>query len=181
MALLANFQGYHPGYSKKIASDLNYLTWAILKGHTGNRAGEVTLCSPDARDVPCINFHSFAQGGEADIDALVEAVHFVRRLAAPLRKQDFIEAEEQPGDALSDSELRDFIRGRAWGHHASSTCPIGAKDDPMAVLDSNFRVRGTGGLRVVDASVFPRIPGLFIVCAIYMIAEKAADAILGGK
>jgi choline dehydrogenase len=46
------------------------------------------------------------------------------------------------------------------------------------VLSSNFRVHGTEGLRVVDASVFPRIPGFFIVSAVYMIAEKAADVIL---
>ncbi len=46
------------------------------------------------------------------------------------------------------------------------------------MVDSNFRVHGTQGLRVVDASVFPRIPGFFIVCSIYMIAEKAADVIL---
>ena len=47
----------------------------------------------------------------------------------------------------------------------------------MAVLDSNFRVYGTTGLRVVDASVFPRIPGFFIVTSVYMIGEKAADVI----
>jgi choline dehydrogenase len=46
------------------------------------------------------------------------------------------------------------------------------------VLDSNFRVHGTQGLRVVDASVFPRIPGFFIVSSVYMIGEKAADVIL---
>jgi len=46
------------------------------------------------------------------------------------------------------------------------------------VLDSAFRVRGTRGLRVVDASVFPRIPGFFIVSAVYIVAEKAAEAIL---
>jgi len=50
--------------------------------------------------------------------------------------------------------------------------------DPEAVVDSEFRVIGTRGLRVVDASVFPRIPGFFIVTPIYMIAEKATDAIL---
>ncbi len=48
------------------------------------------------------------------------------------------------------------------------------------VLSSDFRVHGTHGLRVADASVFPRIPGVFIVSAIYMIADKAADAILRG-
>ena len=45
-------------------------------------------------------------------------------------------------------------------------------------LDSKFRVYGTKGLRVVDASVFPKIPGFFIVSSIYMIAEKASDVIL---
>jgi choline dehydrogenase-like flavoprotein len=44
-------------------------------------------------------------------------------------------------------------------------------------VDGDFRVYGTQGLRVVDASVFPKIPGFFIVSAVYMIAEKAADVI----
>ena len=50
--------------------------------------------------------------------------------------------------------------------------------DPAAVVDSRFRVFGTTGLRVVDASVFPRIPGFFIVTPVYMISEKASDVIL---
>jgi choline dehydrogenase len=49
----------------------------------------------------------------------------------------------------------------------------------MAVLDSRFQVRGVKGLRVVDASIFPRIPGYFIVTPIYMISEKAFDVIAG--
>lgn len=55
---------------------------------------------------------------------------------------------------------------------------MGPKDDPMAVVDGNFRVHGTKNLRVVDASVFPRIPGFFIVTSVYMISEKASDVIL---
>jgi choline dehydrogenase-like flavoprotein len=50
--------------------------------------------------------------------------------------------------------------------------------DQKGVLSSDFRVHGVQGLRVVDASVFPRIPGLFILSAVYMIGEKAADVIL---
>jgi choline dehydrogenase len=69
------------------------------------------------------------------------------------------------------------VTREAWGHHASCSCPIGADGDPLAVLDSRFRVRGVNGLRVVDASVFPRIPGIFIVTNIYMVSEKAADVI----
>ena len=52
------------------------------------------------------------------------------------------------------------------------------KEGEGGVLSSDFRVHGTEGLRVVDASVFPRIPGYFIVSAVYMIGEKAADVIL---
>ena len=55
---------------------------------------------------------------------------------------------------------------------------MGADGDPNAVLDSRFRVRGVSGLRVVDASIFPKIPGYFIVTNIYMASEKAADVIL---
>ena len=57
------------------------------------------------------------------------------------------------------------------------SCPIGPRDGG-GVVDGDFRVHGTQGLRIVDASVFPRIPGFFIVSAVYMIAEKAADVIL---
>jgi choline dehydrogenase len=55
---------------------------------------------------------------------------------------------------------------------------MGPASNPMAVVDSKFRVHRTKGLRIVDASVFHRIPGLFIVVPIYMIAEKASDIIL---
>jgi choline dehydrogenase-like flavoprotein len=78
---------------------------------------------------------------------------------------------------MSDAELANFVRDNAWGHHACGTCPIG-REDEGGVIDSRFRVHGVAGLRIVDASVFPRIPGLFIVSAVYMIGEKAAAAIL---
>ena len=81
---------------------------------------------------------------------------------------------------MSDNASREWIMNEAWGHHASCSGKVGAQDDGMAVLDNNFRVRGTTNLRVVDASVFPYIPGFFIVPPIYMIAEKASEVILDG-
>lgn len=72
------------------------------------------------------------------------------------------------------------MQREAFGHHASCSNKMGVASDPMAVVDSNFRVHGVRNLRIVDASVFPRIPGLFIVVPTYMIAEKASDAILRG-
>src|SRR6185503_14711032 len=77
---------------------------------------------------------------------------------------------------VTGDRLLDFIRSQAWGHHASCTCRIGRRDDG-GVVSSDFEVHGIAGLRVVDASVFPRIPGFFLVSAIYMIGEKAADVI----
>jgi choline dehydrogenase-like flavoprotein len=180
MALLAKFKGYRPGYSQALATDLNYLTWVVLKGHTRNRAGTVTLRSADPRDTPAINFHSFEQGEDKDLDAVVDGISFVRRMSSALKTQGLLDEEETPGsDVTSPEDLRKFVKNNAWGHHASCSCAIGARDEG-GVLTSDFRVHGTAGLRVVDASVFPRIPGFFIVSSIYMIAEKAADVILNG-
>jgi choline dehydrogenase len=180
-ALLGLFGGYFPGYSSPSVTKPNYLTWAILKAHTENRAGEVVLRSADPRDTPLINFHYFEEGSDAagaDLDSVVSGIRFVRKLTAKLKQEGLIAAEEEPGDARqSDEELKDYVRNSAWGHHASCTCPIGPRDSG-GVLGSDFRVHGTEGLRVVDASVFPRIPGFFIVSAVYMVAEKAADTIL---
>ena len=180
-ALLGNFKGYEPGYTKNFRTERNYLSWAILKGHTQNATGSVTLMSADPLDRPSINFRYFQHDpGDRDLDAVVDGVDFVRRVnAKDQRIVDLIDAEAAPGpDVTTRDELRDWVKGHAWGHHASCTCPIGADGDEMAVLDSSFRVRGTERLRVVDASVFPKIPGFFIASSIYMVAEKAADAIL---
>jgi len=178
MALLARFEGYRPEYSKTFSTDLNYLTWVVLKAHTTNRGGTVRLRSADPRETPVIEFRQFSDGGDEDVDALVDGIRFVRRLTSKLKAQQLIGREAVPGPQFeSDADLRDFVRTHAWGHHACGTCAIGSVDD-NGVLSSDFKVHGTRGLRVVDASVFPRIPGFFIVSAVYMIAEKAADVIL---
>lgn len=178
--LVTDFRGYYPDYSARIRAARRYFTWAVLKGSTHNTAGKVEIRSADPREVPSIDFHYFdkASGGaQEDLDAVVHALQFLRGITKGYGRR--IEKEETPGPEIqTGKELEDLVRDQAWGHHASCTCKIGADDDPMAVLDSSFRVRGTKGLRVVDASVFPRIPGLFIVLAIYMIAEKASDVIL---
>jgi choline dehydrogenase-like flavoprotein len=177
MALLTNFQGYYPDYSKSFPKDLNCLTWVVLKAHTRNRAGQVTLRSPDPRDTPLINFRYFDQGGDKDLDAVVDGIQFVRKMMVGQKGAQ----EVCPGPEYdTPQKLKEFIRNNAWGHHASCTCAIGPREQ-NGVLDTNFRVHGTQGLRVVDASVFPRIPGVFIVSAIYMIAEKAADVILKNR
>jgi choline dehydrogenase len=181
MALPVRFEGYFPGFSQVIRASHDYLTWAVLKAHTRNRAGSVTLRSTDPREPPLVNFRYFDEGSEGadlDLQAVVQAIQFVRRLTAPLIARGVIAEECAPGaDVATNEELAEYVRDTAWGHHASCSCPIGPADDD-GVLDSAFAVHGTRGLRVVDASVFPRIPGFFPVSAVYMIAEKAADTLL---
>ncbi|HEX7136260.1 MAG TPA: GMC oxidoreductase [Vicinamibacterales bacterium] len=180
-ALLGQFSGYYPGYSKDVMSGSNNaLTWVVLKAHTNNTAGEVTLRSPNPLDPPHINFRYFQESNDhvRDLDAVVSGVEFVRRLTKDLKADSMITKEELPGDDVAGPEkLREFVRDNAWGHHASCTCRIGRQEDG-GVLTSDFKVHGTDRLRVVDASVFPRIPGFFIACAVYMIGEKAADVII---
>jgi choline dehydrogenase len=181
VAFLGRFEGYYPGYSKLFVEEQNCLTWAVLKAHTNNRAGSVTLRSADPCDTPAIDFAYFDEGtpdSDEDLNAVLAGLRFVRAMSAHLMEKGLIVKEELPGgNLMTDADLRTYIRDRAWGHHASCTCAIGSREEG-GVLDSAFRVHGTSGLRVVDASVFPRIPGFFLACPTYMIAEKAADSIL---
>ena len=179
LGLLAKFQGYYPGYSDQVAKHHNYLSWVVLKAHTVNRAGAVRLRSADPRDTPLINFHYFDEGndtGQRDLDSVVEGIEFVREMTA--RMSEHIAEEELPGKEVSSpEELRQFVKDSAWGHHASCSCPVGPRDR-NGVVNGNFQVHGTKNLRIVDASVFPKIPGFFIVSSVYMVGEKASDVIL---
>ena len=181
MALLTKFQGYFPGYSDEIRRSRDHLTWAVLKAHTVNRAGTVTLRSADPCDPPHVDFHYFEEGDDTegkDLRAVADGIRFVRKITERLRQAKLIGEEALPGGRLTtDQGLAGFARDNAWGHHASCSCAIGPRESG-GVLSSDFKVYNTEALRVVDASVFPRIPGFFIVSAVYMIGEKAADVIL---
>ncbi|HEX7830337.1 MAG TPA: GMC oxidoreductase [Thermoanaerobaculia bacterium] len=182
-ALPGNFHGYYPGYSADIERRKNFLTWAIIKAHTNNTNGEVRLVSNDPRERPYINFHYFDESNDTsgdDLDAVVNAVLLVRQMN---KRNEALAEELMPGGTVPNDreEIAKWVADNAWGHHASCSCRMGTPDDPLAVVDSRFRVIGTQGLRIVDASVFPRIPGFFIVTPIYMISEKATDAILADR
>jgi choline dehydrogenase len=187
------FGGYELGYSGSARDIKNEFTWLVLKGHTNNKAGEVTLASADPRDRPNINFKYFGdasstkgakeQPHQEDLDAIVRAVRLIRDIQE--KADNFIAPidedleEVYPGNDVETTEqLEKWIMENAWGHHACCTNKIGADGDSEAVLDERFRVRGVNGLRVVDASVFPEIPGFFIVTPIYMTSEYASDVIL---
>ncbi len=184
-----SFKGYEVGYSKP--PQHNFFTWAILKAHTQDRDGTVLLRSPDPLSTPEINFHYFHEGSrpedrqdaDRDLAALVDGVKFVQGVIQ--HAGGVVKARVNPPtadvpeiDAADDTPLKDWIRREAWGHHACGSCRMGPPGDANAVLDSRCRVHGVAGLRVVDASIFPKIPGYFIVTNIYIASEKIAAEIL---
>jgi choline dehydrogenase len=188
------FRGYEYGYSKQIGPTAkDHFSWLMLKGHTRNTAGLVRLASNDPRATPDINFRYFNDGAmgddaAADLQAVGEAVTLVRGIIDRVQNEHVLNAidggwnlaEVYPGTNAPVGQEADWAKNNAWGHHASCTCPMGV-DSKTSVLDSKFRVHETARLRVVDASIFPRIPGFFIVSAIYMASEKATDEILSAE
>jgi choline dehydrogenase len=174
-----NFRGYFPGYSYNATEFHNWWSWAILKSHPRNTAGSVTLKSADPLDTPNILFNYFDTGNgdyDKDLQQITEAIRTSRNA---LNNQPTKFNEILPGgNVQTTAQIKEYVKNTAWGHHCSSTCPIGVDSDPYAVLDSSFRVRKVQGLRVVDASVYPRIPGTFTAASTYLVGEKAADVIL---
>jgi choline dehydrogenase len=178
-ALPGYFRGYFTGYSEAVERTKDYLTWAILKAHTNNNAGQVKLKSNNPTDTPDVNFKYFTDGNDTsgeDLNAVVDGVNFVRKIS---KHNTALKQEIIPGPAVqTDDQIRQFVQDNAWGHHASCTNKMGVPTDSTAVVDSKFNVIGTKNLRIVDASIFPKIPGLFIVTPVYMISEKASDVVL---
>lgn len=174
----ANFPGFFPGWSElALHSDHQHWAWISLKASTQNAAGTVTLASTDPRDMPIIAFNTFEGSSAAatqDIQASYEGIEFARRAMDDLVPLDGAFTETQPGRATAstEEEVKEYLSSNSFGHHACCTSAIGT------VLDSNFRVMGATGLRVVDASAFPTIPGFFIQLPTYLLSAKASEAIL---
>ena len=168
------FRGHYPGFSHEAWPPETFF-WTVVKMQSQNYAGTVRLRSSNPRDVPEISFNSFAQGREHDLNAMVEGFEFARRaLSRPGQEYGPYEWI-QPTPNVTDHES---ISNELYSHHATSTCIMGRADDENACVDPQFRVRGVDNLRVVDGSVFPRVPGAFPVLPTFMLSEKATDDIL---
>jgi choline dehydrogenase len=141
--------------------------------------GRIMLSSADPRHKPVIDPGYLSS--PADLEALVKAVGMVRQIAAvkPLRKM--WSAEEAPGDAA----LRDFVlRDVTTVYHPVGTCAMSGatqvdRSKLSGVVDTELKVRGVEGLRVVDASVMPTVPRGNTNAPTIAIAERAADMISG--
>jgi choline dehydrogenase len=138
--------------------------------------GEVNLRSARPDDAPRI--HARYLGEARDLQVLLEAVRMSREIIGAAPFAPFRGREIFPGeDVTTTAGIEEVVRRKAETiYHPVGTCRMGS--DPHAVVDGQLRVRGLHGLRVVDASVMPRLIGGNTNAAVIMIAEKAADLIL---
>ena len=137
--------------------------------------GHVALASADPLTAPLI--HQNFLSAERDWQSLRAGFRIARNLAAQSSMAPFVAAEFFPGPQCeSDAEIDEHIRKTSITvHHPAGTCRMGVDQD--SVVDPELRLRGVGGLRIVDASVMPDLPCGNINAAVIMIAEKAADFI----
>jgi len=139
--------------------------------------GTVALRSADPHDLPAIRLNLF--DNPADLATARAGLRIARRIHATAPLAALIEQEVLPGaDAASDAALDEHVRASAEvAHDPVGTCAMGIGSD--AVVDPELRVRGIRGLRVVDASIMPDLPGGTMNAPTIMIAEKASDCIRG--
>jgi len=139
--------------------------------------GTIHLRSPDPFTSPAIRPNSLSTA--ADVADVFEGARILRRIAHAEPLASVIEAEREPGlQVASDDEmLADFRRRAGSVFHACGTCAMGA-DPRTSVVDARLRVHGVGGLRVVDASIFPNLTSGNTAAPVLMVAEKASDLIL---
>ncbi|KAF7337022.1 Choline dehydrogenase [Mycena venus] len=169
------FPGFFRGFPDQLANIHNALTAIVLKAHPSSR-GVVKLTGNHPQDPLQIEKRRFeAPGGQEDIDSIGNAIKVARSIVGHPNITQHVEAQAFPDP---DEAIEDHILEHVFGHHACCTASMGADDDPNAVLDGDFKVRGVENLRVVDISSWPKVPGWFVTTPTYMIAEKAADVII---
>jgi choline dehydrogenase len=141
--------------------------------------GWVRLASANARDKPRILFNYLSNPD--DWVEMRACVRLTREVFAQPAFDRYRGREIQPGtDVQTDEQIDAFIREKVESaYHPSCSCRMGDENDPMAVVDPHAEVRGLEGLRVVDSSIMPSITTGNLNAPTIMLAEKAADHILG--
>lgn len=171
-------RGFWPGYSQSTLPP-NASSAVVVRMQSYSKQGYVRLRSADPREPPEINFNYFPglftpKLVDTDLEAMAEGANFLngvfKALPPPYGPYILLSPDQ-------NLDLKQGIADEAFSHHASSTSPIG-KSIEDSVVDSKFRVHGVDGLRIVDASVFPKPIGGFPILPVFMISEKATDVIL---
>jgi len=149
-------------------------------GHNKPKSrGSVTIASADPTQPPKIVFNYLEH--QDDIEGFRACVRLTREIIEQPAFDNFRGEEIQPGQQVqTDEQIDAFVRQAVESaYHPSCSCKMG--EDDMAVVNSNTQVHGMQSLRVVDSSIFPTIPNGNLNAPTIMVAEKAADIILGNK
>ncbi|KPV93281.1 Oxygen-dependent choline dehydrogenase [Pseudoalteromonas sp. P1-30] len=147
-------------------------------GHNKPKSrGSVTIQSANPEQPPKILFNYLQH--KDDIEGFRACVRLTRDIIEQSAFDDYRDEEIQPGKHIqTDEEIDAFVRQAVESaYHPSCSCKMG--EDDMAVVNSNTQVHGIEGLRVVDSSIFPTVPNGNLNAPTIMVAEKAADLILG--
>ena len=147
-------------------------------GHNKPKSrGAVTIKSADPTQAPKIQFNYLQH--QDDIEGFRACVRLTREIIEQSAFDDYRDDEIQPGKHVqTDEEIDAFVRQAVESaYHPSCSCRMG--EDAMAVVNSSTQVHGIQGLRVVDSSIFPTVPNGNLNAPTIMVAEKAADMILG--
>ncbi|MDO6837051.1 choline dehydrogenase [Pseudoalteromonas carrageenovora] len=147
-------------------------------GHNKPKSrGSVTIQSANPEQPPQILFNYLQH--KDDIEGFRACVRLTRDIIEQSAFDDYRDEEIQPGKHIqTDEEIDAFVRQAVESaYHPSCSCKMG--EDDMAVVNSNTQVHGIKGLRVVDSSIFPTVPNGNLNAPTIMVAEKAADLILG--
>ncbi|WP_165725463.1 choline dehydrogenase [Pseudoalteromonas sp. SA25] len=147
-------------------------------GHNKPKSrGSVTIASANPEQPPTILFNYLEH--QDDIEGFRACVRLTRDIIEQSAFDDYRDEEIQPGKHIqTDEEIDAFVRQAVESaYHPSCSCKMG--EDDMAVVNSNTQVHGIEGLRVVDSSIFPTVPNGNLNAPTIMVAEKAADIILG--
>ena len=158
----------------KVSVEKDGFTFHVCQLRPESR-GRVGLRSADPLADPAI-FANYLSA-EEDRRAIREGVRMMRKVAAQPALAPYVKGEYAPGAAVqTDAEIDAWVKQTAETiYHPVGTCRMGAKGDPMAVVDAECRVQGIEGLRVIDASVMPTLVGGNTNAPTIMIAERVAS------
>ncbi len=180
LPIAIRYDGSSPGRPDGSGSKIEHGYQVHVGPMYSDARGTVKITTRDPRKHPAVQFNYLST--EQDRREWIEAVRTARRILTQPAFDEFNAGEISPGPSVeTDQEIMDWVAADSeTALHPSCTTRIGAQDDPMSVLDpDSMRVWGTSGLRVVDAGCMPKVSNGNTYAPTMMIAEKAADLILG--